>query len=356
MNERIIHFHHVFGHNHTLCTLLPVSVVKLYVWRCKLGDCCWPRSIVFFYHVCFSDCFPALNTALVFSSTHSEFVMLANVNWALYIYIRAAPAAEEIGNKSSQIKPNNDIVYLLSISLIFCYVSSLALGHVEAFSQTTLVLASRSRSHCFPDQRKARCLLLAGFKRSQFIFPPALLASLNCLFFFPPVVLVGGKPAFKHNKGWSLSQVGFSSAAVARRKPLISSLFCSVAAVFVHEVDQWSHRGRATFWCEWRTGCAKKESGRSHFSMTDDLQTFVPSAWCSSSSNKWQLVTLFLFSFNIPNWHLVPPRQGEVLWLTVSWTKTPWTSSLWLMQFLIIMPNFKMFAKTVWEMLAAFLF
>lgn len=165
--------------------------------------------------------------------------MLANVNRALYIYSRAAPAEEEVGNKSPRIKPNNDIVYLFSISLSICCVPSLALGHVEAFSQIASALASRSCSHCFPDQRKARRFLLAGFKRSQFIFPPALLASLNCLFFFvSPVVRAGGKPAFKHNKGWSLSQVGCSSAAVARRKPLISSLFCSVAAVFVHEVDQ----------------------------------------------------------------------------------------------------------------------
>lgn len=119
--------------------------------------------------------------------------MLANVNRALYIYTRAAPAEEEVGNKSPLIKPNNDIVYSFSIGLSICCVPSLALGHGEAFTQSASVLASHSHSHCFPDQRKARRFLLAGFKRSQFIFPPALLASLNCLlFFFPPWSVGGG--------------------------------------------------------------------------------------------------------------------------------------------------------------------
>lgn len=143
--------------------------------------------------------------------------------------------------------------------------------------------------------RKARCFLLAGFKRSQFIFPPALLTSLNCLFFFPSVVPVGGEMALKQNKGWSLSQVHCSSAAVASH---LYHLCFAPSQLFsfprlTGDLAEAEHLFDVS-----GVEAVSRKSGRGHF-RTDDLQTVITSAgWSWSwSLSEWQLVTLFLFIY-----------------------------------------------------------
>lgn len=160
-----------------------MSVVTLYVWHVVNLETVAGQEALFVLATV-----EALGTALLLSLTRSEFAMLANVNRALYIYTRAAPAEEEVGNKSPRIKPNNDIVYLFSISLSICCVPSLTLGHVEAFSQR-----ASEPLPLLPRPEKSQTL---SFGRVQEItvYISSCITSISKLsvFFFPPWSVWGG--------------------------------------------------------------------------------------------------------------------------------------------------------------------